>query len=51
MTVDRLFHEADEPRFSPTVEVHGVVRIYDPVSANEFWYREDRGRAKIKSAE
>ena len=37
MTVDRLFHEADEPRFSPTVEVNGVRRLYDPVSANEFW--------------
>jgi hypothetical protein len=43
MTVDRLFHEADEPRFSPTVEVHGVGRIYDPVSANEFWNRQDKG--------
>jgi putative component of membrane protein insertase Oxa1/YidC/SpoIIIJ protein YidD len=37
MTVDRLFHEADESRFSPTVEVNGVRRLYDPVSANEFW--------------
>jgi putative component of membrane protein insertase Oxa1/YidC/SpoIIIJ protein YidD len=37
MTVDRLFHEPDEPRFAPTAEVHGVNRIYDPVSANEFW--------------
>lgn len=37
MTVDRLFHEADEPRFSTTVEVNGVRRLYDPVSANEFW--------------
>jgi hypothetical protein len=49
MTVDRLFHEADEPRFSPNVEVHGVVRIYDPVSANEFWQREDKGRAETTS--
>ena len=40
MTVDRLFHEADEYRFSPTVKVYGVYRIYDPVSANEVWKRE-----------
>ncbi len=40
MTVDRLFHEADEYRFSPTVKVYGVHRIYDPVSANEVWKRK-----------
>jgi hypothetical protein len=51
MTVDRLFHEADEPRFSPTVEVHGVGRIYDPVSANEFWKRQAKSRAEAKSTE
>ena len=51
MTVDRLFHEADEPRFSPTVEVHGVGRIYDPVSANEFWKRQEKSQAETKSAE
>ena len=49
MTVDRLFHEADEPRFSPTVEVYGVGRIYDPVSANEFWKRKDKSRAEVRS--
>ncbi len=43
MTVDRLFHEADAYRFSPTVEVNGVRRLYDPVSANEFW-KQDRKR-------
>ena len=40
MTVDRLFHEADEADFSPTVRVHGVDRIYDPLSANEVWKRK-----------
>ena len=44
MTVDRLFHEASEARFSPIVEVHGVQRIYDPVSANEFWTRDQNSR-------
>ncbi len=42
MTVDRLIHETSESKFSPTVEVYGVRRIYDPVSANEFWNREQR---------
>lgn len=53
MTVDRLFHEADESRFSPTVEVYGVGRIYDPVSANEFWKRQDKSQAEasLKSKE
>ena len=40
MTVDRLLHEADEAQFSPTVNVYGVNRIYDPVSANEVWKRK-----------
>ena len=40
MTVDRLFHEASEAKFSPTVEVYGVPRIYDPVSANEYWKKD-----------
>jgi hypothetical protein len=42
MTVDRLFHEASEAEFAPTVKVHGVVRIYDPVWANEFWREEGK---------
>jgi hypothetical protein len=42
MTVDRLFHEASEEEFAPSIKVHGVVRIYDPVWANEFW-REEKG--------
>jgi putative component of membrane protein insertase Oxa1/YidC/SpoIIIJ protein YidD len=43
MTVDRLFHEASEAEFAPTIKVHGVVRIYDPVWANEFW-RGEKGK-------
>jgi putative component of membrane protein insertase Oxa1/YidC/SpoIIIJ protein YidD len=41
MTVDRLIHEASEGDFAPTIEIYGVKRIYDPVSANEFWRRAD----------
>ena len=51
MTVDRLFHEGDEHRFSPTVNVYGVHRIYDPVSANEYWKRKDSSQAETKAAE
>jgi putative component of membrane protein insertase Oxa1/YidC/SpoIIIJ protein YidD len=51
MTVDRLIHEADEPSFSPTVEVHGVRRIYDPVSANEVWKRKEKRQTEAKSAQ
>jgi hypothetical protein len=40
MTVDRMIHEASESDFSPIVRVYGVNRIYDPVSANEFWKRD-----------
>jgi hypothetical protein len=43
MTVDRLFHEASEEEFAPSIKVHGVVRIYDPVWANEFW-REEKSK-------
>jgi putative component of membrane protein insertase Oxa1/YidC/SpoIIIJ protein YidD len=41
MTVDRLIHEADEHKFSPRIEVYGVKRIYDPLSANELWKRQE----------
>jgi hypothetical protein len=51
MTVDRLFHEADEHRFSPTVRVYGVHRIYDPVSANEVWKRGEPQQTETKAAE
>ena len=51
MTVDRLFHEADEARFSPTVKVYDEHRIYDPVSANEVWKRGDESKSPTKSAE
>jgi hypothetical protein len=51
MTVDRLFHEADESRFSPTVVVYGVGRIYDPVSANEFWKGQTRQKHSVTSSQ
>ena len=50
MTVDRLLHEADEADYSPTVRVHGVNRIYDPISANEVWKRKENRQAETKAA-
>lgn len=40
MTVDRLIHEVSEHEFAPTTEIKGVARIYDPLSANEFWTKQ-----------
>ncbi len=38
MTVDRLFHEADEKAVSPLVLVNGRLKILDPVENNDFWW-------------
>jgi hypothetical protein len=38
MTVDRLIHEADEGRHSPLVRSNGVLKIFDPVANNDFWW-------------
>lgn len=38
MTVDRLIHESDETRFIPLIEKHGLMRFYDPVKNNDFWW-------------
>jgi hypothetical protein len=48
MTVDRLFHEDSEAAFAPTIEVHGVRRIYDPLWANEFWKEREGKRARAE---
>ncbi len=38
MTVDRLFHEADEAKVSPLVMKGGRLKIFDPVGNNDFWW-------------
>jgi hypothetical protein len=48
MTVDRLFHEGSEAEFAPTIEVHGVRRIYDPLWANEFWKAKEGKKARTE---
>ncbi len=37
MTSDRLLHEADEPSYAPLINIHGELRVYDPVKNNDFW--------------
>lgn len=44
MTVDRLIHEVSEEHYAPVIEVGGVRRIYDPLSANEFWKHNNSTR-------
>jgi putative membrane protein insertion efficiency factor len=40
MTTDRLIHESDEPRFVPRIEKHGIIRFYDPLENNDFWWSD-----------
>jgi putative component of membrane protein insertase Oxa1/YidC/SpoIIIJ protein YidD len=37
LTVDRLFHEANEDRTSPMVRSGAQLKLYDPPSANVWW--------------
>lgn len=45
MTFDRLQHEPDEARSAPQVVAGGVLKFYDPLANNDYWwYRADRFR-------
>ena len=37
LTIDRLFHEANEDQTAPLVRHGGKVKLYDPPSANVWW--------------
>jgi uncharacterized protein len=37
LTVDRLFHEANEDRTSPLIKRDKDLKLYDPPSANVWW--------------
>jgi len=37
MAADRLIHELSEADYAPLVETPAGYKIYDPVSANDFW--------------
>lgn len=41
MTADRLLHEWDEQQRAPRIVKYGISRSYDPVEANDFWWRRD----------
>jgi hypothetical protein len=41
MTSDRLLHEWDEQQRAPRITKYGVSRAFDPVEANDFWWRRD----------
>jgi hypothetical protein len=38
LIVDRLFHEWTETARAPRLWVHGVLRSWDPLEANDFWF-------------
>lgn len=38
MTADRLFHEGTEMERAPLIKKYGVIRYYDPVENNDFWF-------------
>jgi len=43
LTFDRLQHEANEGRTSPSIFAGGQTKIYDPLENNDFWwYRNSR---------
>lgn len=37
LTIDRLFHEANEDQTSPLVRQGNKIKLYDPPSANVWW--------------
>ena len=40
--VDRLFHEWSETTMAPKIRVHGVMRYWDPLGENDFWFAEKK---------
>ena len=39
LTAERLLHEGNEKQVSPRIRKYGIWRIYDPVEANDWWWR------------
>jgi hypothetical protein len=39
LTAERLMHEGNERLVAPRIRKHGRWRIYDPVEANDGWWR------------
>lgn len=38
MTAERLLHEGNEEQVAPRIRKHGLLRVYDPVEANDWWW-------------
>jgi uncharacterized protein len=38
MTFDRLQHEADEARYAPPILAGGIMKVYDPLENNDYWW-------------
>jgi len=38
MTFDRLQHEADEARYAPPIVAGGIIKVYDPLENNDYWW-------------
>jgi len=41
LTTERLLHEGNEGQVAPRIRKYGIWRIYDPVEANDWWWRGD----------
>lgn len=39
LTTERLMHEGNEARVAPRIRKYGLWRIFDPVAANDWWWR------------
>jgi len=41
MTTDRLMHEGDEMERAPLIKKYGILRYYDPIKNNDFWFAKE----------
>ena len=39
LTAERLLHEGNEKQVAPRIRKYGIWRIYDPVDANDWWWK------------
>ena len=43
MAMDRLTRcGRDEIKWAPKIRVNGVLKVYDPLEANDFWFSEEK---------
>lgn len=38
MTSDRLLHESNEMDHAPLIQKDGLLKYFDPVESNDFWW-------------